>query len=100
MRAWLSLLLVGCAQAGGSSAGHDAAIDAAVIDAPPDAPPPCNEVMTELLQNGAFDAAPMGTMWMQTPISAMYPLITDQGNGTTTGINEQSAPYDAWMGGL
>ena len=95
-------LCTGCATAGTEqpSTGTDAAIDGSVIDARPDAPEPCNEIVTELLKNPALDSEPVGTMWMQTPISAMYPLITGQGNGSTSGINEQSAPYDAWLGGL
>ena len=99
-------LLASCASAGTEqpSSGTDAppggGDGSTTIDAAPDAPLACTEVMTELLKNPAFDSTPMGTMWMQTPINATYPLITDQGNGTTTGINEQSAPYDAWLGGL
>jgi hypothetical protein len=96
-------LLGGCATAGTEqpNTNIDASeSDAAMIDAAPDAPLPCTEVMTELLENPAFDGTPMGSMWMQTPISATYPLITDQGQTGTSGITEQSAPYDAWLGGL
>ena len=105
MRRLLFLALcAGCATAGTEqpSTGADAAIDGAAIDARPDAPPPCNEIVTELLKNPAFDATPMGTMWMQMPANASYPLITDQGQtgGTMGGITEQTAPYDAWLGGL
>jgi hypothetical protein len=96
-------LLGACATAGTEqpSANIDASdADATMIDAAPDAPLPCTEVMTELLKNPAFDGTPMGSMWMQTPINATYPLITDQGQTGTSGITEQSAPYDAWLGGL
>jgi hypothetical protein len=96
-------LFAGCATAGTEqpNTGTDAAVtDGKIVDAPPDAPAPCVEVMTELLKNPAFDLTPMGTMWMQTPISTTYPLITDQGQTGTSGITEQSAPYDAWLGGL
>jgi len=96
-RLWF-VVLGACAQGGSPSAG-DAAIED-VIDAPPDAPLPCTEIMTELLQNGAFDAMPMGAMWSQTPIDPAFPLITDQGVAGGPGIGEQSAPYQAWLGGL
>lgn len=93
--------LAGCATAGTEQpSGTDAATDGKLIDAAPDAPPPCNEVMTELLQNPAFDSEPVGTLWMQTQISPSYPLITGQGQTGTSGITEQSPPYDAWLGGL
>lgn len=99
-----SCLLAGCATAGTEqpNTNTDASNpdDGTPVDAAPDAPLPCTEVMTELLKNPAFDGTPMGTMWMQTPISATYPLITDQGQTGTSGITEQSAPYDAWLGGL
>lgn len=99
---FVGLLATGCATAGTEqpNTGTDAATDGSTADAAPDAPLPCNEVMTELLMNPAFDATPMGTGWTQTPIDAMYPLITDQGQTGTSGITEHSAPYDAWLGGL
>jgi hypothetical protein len=103
MRRLMSLcLLVGCATAGTEqpNTNSDASNSDGSIDAPPDAPLPCTEVMTELLKNPAFDGTPMGSMWMQTPINATYPLVTDQGQTGTSGITEQSAPYDAWLGGL
>ena len=95
-------LLAGCATAGTEqpNTGTDAATDGASIDAAPDAAGPCNEVTTELLKNPAFDTDPVGTLWMQTPINASFPLITGQGQTGTSGITEQSAPYDAWLGGL
>lgn len=103
MRRFLALgLLAGCATAGTEqpNTNIDAPEGTVTLDAAPDAPLPCTEVMTELLKNPTFDGTPMGSMWMQTPISAMYPLITDQGQTGTSGITEQSAPYDAWLGGL
>ena len=99
MRWWL-VLLAGCAEAGGSSSAHDAAIDDAVIDAEPDAALPCTEIVTELLQNGAFDGEPMGAMWSQTPIDPAFPLVVGDGVAGGPGIAEQSAPYQAWLGGL
>lgn len=97
--------LVACAEAGSQTTSPiddvDASIGGTTPDAAvPDAPLPCTEVQTELLKNPAFDSTPMGTLWMQTPISATYPLITDQGQTGTSGITEQSPPYDAWLGGL
>ena len=101
MRLLLVSLLAGCATAGTEqpSTGMDAAVDGSLIDAP-DAPLPCNEIITELLKNPAFDTDPVGTLWMQTPINPTYPLITGMGQTGTSGITEQSAPYDAWLGGL
>jgi len=93
-------LLAGCATAGTEQPNTVTDAPAQTVDAAPDAPAPCNEVVTELLVNPAFDGTPVGTGWMQTPIDAMYPLVTGDGNGTTLGIAEQSAPYDAWLGGL
>jgi hypothetical protein len=67
----------------------DAMVDASVT---PDA---CVPVVSELLQNPSLDLTPMGTGWQQTPIDAMFPLITDQ-----DGPAEHSAPYKAWLGGF
>jgi hypothetical protein len=97
----LSGLLAGCATAGTEQpTTADAAPDGTSLPSQPDAAGPCNEVTTELLANPAFDSDPVGTMWMQTPINATYPLITGVGQTGTMGITEQSAPYDAWLGGL
>src|SRR5688572_29434149 len=95
-------LVMGCASAGnGEDKPTDASnsVDAKLIDAGIDAPPPCVEIMTEVLNNPAFDSTPMGTGWMQMPINPSFPLITDQGQTGTSGITEQSAPYQAWLGG-
>jgi hypothetical protein len=56
----------------------------------------CTPMQIEMLQNPAFDLAPMGTMWTATPYDASYPLITDAAGP----IGTQSAPYRAWLGGL
>ena len=93
-------LLAGCATAGTEQPNTGTDAPTQTVDAAPDAPAPCNEVMTELLKNPAFDGTPMGTMWTETPIDPMYPLITGDGDGTTLGIAEHSAPFDAWLGGL
>jgi hypothetical protein len=97
-------LVVGCASAGSERQNTDVdasgGTDGKPIDAGIDAPAPCVEIMTELLVNPAFDATPRGTGWMEMPINASFPLITDQGNTGTSGISEQSAPYQAWLGGL
>lgn len=72
-------------------------VDAAPpIDAPPlvDAPPGCTPMTTQLLVNGNFDGAPIGTGWTAAPIDAMYPIIT--ADGTLI----ESAPNKAWMGGF
>lgn len=55
--------------------------------------------MTELLQNGAFDASPLGTGWTEVPGGAL-PLITPNGGTAAGGIDEQTAPNDAWLGGV
>lgn len=104
MRRLLFLALcAGCATAGTEqpSTGADAGIDGATIDARPDAPEPCNEIVTELLKNPAFDAEPMGAMWSEQRISPTLALVTGDGQtgGPLGGITEQSAPYDAWLGG-
>jgi hypothetical protein len=58
----------------------------------------CTPMQIEMLQNPAFDLAPVGTMWNQTPIDPAYPLVTAD---TNTGIpNAQSTPYRAWLGGF
>jgi len=67
-------------------------IDAPMIDAPPDA---CVPINAELLANPALDLSPAGTGWQQTLIDPAFPLIT--GDGT---INEHSAPFKAWLGGI
>lgn len=92
-----------------------APIDAAPIDAPPpvidapppmiDAPPPmvdaavppdaCVPVVTELLANGAFDASPLGTGWVQSPYDSSLPIITSD-----DGPVEHTAPNKAWLGGF
>ena len=60
----------------------------------PDAPGPCTVVTRNLLANGNFDTAPLGTGWTATPIDPIYPLVT--GAGTVI----QSAPNRAWLGGI
>jgi hypothetical protein len=70
----------------------------AMPDASPDAAPDafvCTPVTTQLLANPSLDLTPMGTGWMQTPIDAAFPPITDQ-----DGAPEQSAPYKVWLGGF
>src|SRR5262249_42697796 len=64
---------------------HDASVDAS-----PDA---CVPLTTELLINPAFDLAPLGMGWTEVPIDPMYPVVS------STGVS-QSAPYEAWMGGI
>jgi len=93
-------LLAGCATAGTEQPNTGTDAPTQTVDAAPDAPAPCNEVMTELLVNPAFDGTPMGTGWMETPIDIMYPLITGDGQTGTLGITEHSTPFDAWLGGL
>ncbi len=62
-------------------------MDARPIDA-------CVPITSELLANPAFDLTPAGTQWTAQPIDSGYPIITgDQG------MVQESAPYDAWMGG-
>jgi len=99
-RLLLAGLFAGCASAGTEQpvTEIDAFIPGMTPDARPpeiDAPLPCTEIMTELLGNPAFDTTPVGAGWIQTPINATYPLVTDQ-----DGISEQSPPYKAWLGGL
>jgi serine protease AprX len=55
----------------------------------------CTPMQIELLKNPSFDLAPAGTMWMATPYDATLPIVT-----ADLGIAQQSAPYDAFMGGL
>ena len=73
-------------------------IDAA-IDARPDA---CVPQQTELLANPVFDLTPVGTGWTQVPVQNVvcngvpcgpFPLINDD-------ITAQSAPFNAFLGGL
>ncbi len=82
------------------------AIDAPAIDAPAiDAPAPidastmidaaCTPVTMQLLLNPSFDATPIGTGWVQTPVDPMFPLITPD-----DGVAEHTAPNKLWMGGI
>jgi hypothetical protein len=65
-------------------------------DAPPDAPPDaCIPVVTQLLQNPAYDLTPDGVGWQQQLIQSGYPIVTGQ-----DGIAEHSPPYKAWLGGF
>jgi hypothetical protein len=107
-------LVGGCASAGSAL---DETVDAppgTTVDAPPgttvdapitpaidapitpaiDAPAPCTVTTTNLLVNPSFDATPVGTGWVQTPIDPVYPIIT--ADGTLV----QSAPNKAWMAGI
>ncbi len=99
-------MIAACATAGES--GVEVGVDGSVehhpdarpspIDAPIqsiDAPTSCTPAVVELLTNPAFDAAPDGTGWVATPISAAYPLITAQGS-----VAPQSPTNKAWMGRL
>ena len=70
----------------------DAAIDAPPVDAPIDAP--CTPTTTQLLVNPAFDAAPIGTGWVDQPFDPGFPLITSD-----DGAPEHTAPNKAWLGG-
>lgn len=106
------VLAAGCASAGSSLDSPDASTggtpDAGTTpdgsttppaDAPPvttpDAPPPgCTMMTRNLLVNGSFDTTPMGMGWTETPIDAMYPIVT--ADGTLV----QSSPNKAWMGGF
>lgn len=87
--------LTGCATAERSVGTEDASV---ASDSSPgiDAPPACTVMTTNLLVNPAFDATPAGTGWQQTPIDAMYPLVTDQ-DGVVTA---ESGTFRAWMGGF
>ena len=99
--------VVGCAQAGKQDqiTVVDAPHGTTYMDAPEqhNVPPDgmgsgsgaCTPMQIEMLQNPSFDLAPMGTMWTAAPFDPAYPLVTDQ-----IGITQQSAPYDAWMGGV
>lgn len=69
------------------------------VDAPvttPDAPGGCTVVTRNLLTNGNFDTAPLGTGWTATPIATGDTLV----GGTADGAIVQSAPNTAWLGGL
>lgn len=104
MRTGLFVLVLGaCASAEPQQITIDAPAGPS-IDAPSgppiDAEVPCNPGPTQLLKNPSFDDMPAGTAWTGTPVDPMYPLITGDGDGTTTGIVEHTPPYDAWMGGF
>lgn len=64
-------------------------VDAAVM---PDA---CVPHTTELLANPAFDLTPTGTGWTEQDIDTAYPIVT-----ADPGLNPQSSPNRAWMGGI
>ncbi|MDB4956913.1 MAG: peptidase and in kexin sedolisin [Myxococcales bacterium] len=93
-------LVVGCASAGkdtGRNTGTDSGIQ--LLDSGPgydsvplrDAPPGCVMQTQELLVNGNFDSAPLGTGWTQSDPS----LVT-----SADGVAEQSAPNKGWLGGV
>jgi hypothetical protein len=97
----LALVLAACSTSAtledGPDAGRVERIDAAsfadaAIDPAPDA---CVPQATQLLVNPAFDDAPAGTGWTQTPIAAQYPLITD-----ADGVPEQTPALKVWLGGI
>ncbi|MEZ4402535.1 MAG: hypothetical protein R3B06_21105 [Kofleriaceae bacterium] len=79
------------------------ATDAPPTDAPPatDAPPidgaGCTPGTTQLLVNANLDGTPIGTGWAQTPIDAMYPLITAD---ALAALPPHSAPNHLWLGGI
>lgn len=62
----------------------------------PDAPAGCTVVTRNLLTNGNFDTAPLGTGWMAVPIATGDTLM----GGTADGAVVQSAPTTSWLGGL
>jgi hypothetical protein len=121
MRSSLALaLLAGCASASsqgvtdspaGPSADAKIYLDSSNVEQPPDAAidaprpidaaPPmpdaaaCTPHTTQLLGNPAFDLSPMGTRWTEQPYDSTLPIITND-----PGLNPQSSPYRAWMGGL
>lgn len=118
-----AVVLAGCASARTGNEQVDASqgVDAKVwLDAPAqmpdarpdaqpvtptDAPTPpdayqCQVMTRQLLTNPVFDLTPIGMGWVQQNIDNNYPIITGDGNGTTLGLAEHSAPYDAWMGGI
>lgn len=95
--------LVGCATAvpgrdqpaDAPPQGQDGALP---IDAPPQQPidASCTPVEMELLTNGNFDDASLGTGWTQTPIVAGDLLIVD---GSEAGLTADTTPDVVWMGG-
>jgi hypothetical protein len=89
-------LLIGCATA--EHGGSD--VDASVHPNPDanNPPPPdtgCTVTTVDLLPNGNFDGAPIGTGWSETPIDPTYPIVTSD-----DGVAEQSPANKAWLGGL
>jgi hypothetical protein len=101
--------VVGCAQAGKQDQINvvDAPRGTIYMDAPEQHNPPpdgmgsgsgsgsCTPMQIEMLQNPSFDLAPAGTMWIAAPYDPTLPIVTSD-----LGIAQQSAPNDAWMGGL
>lgn len=55
----------------------------------------CVPVQTQLLANPTFDLSPQGSDWVQVPIKATSPIITNNSDETPN-----SAPYYAWLGGF
>jgi hypothetical protein len=80
----------------GDTAGDGGAIDGVGPDAPrPDAS--CLSTTTttqQLLVNGYFDDAPIGTGWTQLPAQPMFPPIVDN-----LPPGEHTLPYGVWIGG-
>lgn len=109
MRLWatLALFVVGCATASrkeqhvSEDAGTRPPADSAPLaqDAAPtpvDAPSGCTTTTVDILMNGNFDSATLGQGWTETPINPVtYPIISSD-----DGASVQSAPNDAWMGGI
>jgi hypothetical protein len=98
--------LAACAKAG---PGQDQPADArppggtdSALPPPIDAfepPPPdasCAPIEMELLTNGNFDTAPLGTGWTETPIVAGDELVASDAD---VGGPADTAPNVAWMGG-
>lgn len=102
--------MTGCASAvpaqdgvdGGGVIGTDGApqVDGGPgVDAPvttPDAPGGCTVVTRNLLTNGNFDTAPLGSGWTATPIATGDTLVASTADTSVV----QSVPNTAWLGGL
>lgn len=97
--------LAACANAG---PGQDQPTDARPPQDTDSAPPPvdafvppapdasCAPIVMELLTNGNFDTAPLGTGWTEAPIVAGDELVASEAD---VGGPADTAPNVAWMGG-
>lgn len=83
----------GCATGARIEGGGDGVDSGTATSLVIDSAESCDEVTTQLLVNGNFDATPLASGWIETRIADEFSLITADAVADT-------APNLAWLGGL